>query len=222
MKNFFCQKIYLSFLFIFLFLVFCSNFLLSIDNQFIKLPLPFNKGPLSLEETLLLRRSKREFTDRKLSLKQISQLLWAAQGITDKREFRTAPSAGATYPLEIYLVKEDGIFHYIAGEHKLKKIKSGDYRKKLAHAALGQPWVEKAPVNFIITAVFSRTTKRYGERGIRYVYIEAGHSAQNILLQAVSLGLGAVPVGAFSDEKVKKILDISLDVIYIIPVGYCK
>lgn len=190
------------------------------ESQIISLPSPSKKGIFSLEETLSLRRSKREFSNKNLTISQISQLLWAAQGITDKRGFRTAPSAGATYPLEIYLLNREGIFQYLVKVHKLKKIKEGDYRKQLCFASLGQRWVEEAPVSFIIAADFKRTTGRYGERGIRYVYLEAGHAAQNLLLQAVSLGLGAVPVGAFNDEKVKEILETSLEIIYIIPVGY--
>jgi SagB-type dehydrogenase family enzyme len=207
---------------IFIFSLILSDILFSEENHIITLPQPSKKGNLSLEETLFLRRSKREFLEKPLSLKQVSQLLWAAQGITDRRGFRTSPSAGATYPLEIYLMNKEGIFYYLVKEHKLKKIKDGDYRKNLSYAALLQKWVEEAPVNFIICADFKRTTRRYGERGIRYVYLEAGHTAQNILLQAVSLGLGAVPVGAFEDSEVKKILGTSLDIIYIIPVGYCK
>lgn len=193
-------------------------------NQ-IQLPEPLTKGKVSLEEAIAKRRSQRTFKHQDLSLEQISQLLWAAQGITGKRggmSFRSAPSAGALYPMEIYLVKEDGLFRYLPETHKLEVLGERDLRDSLCASALGQDAVCRAPINIIICAVYERVTGKYGERGIRYAHIEAGHIAQNIHLQAVALGLGSVSIGAFSDEHVQKALNLPRDdkPLYIIPVGY--
>ncbi len=193
----------------------------------IELPSPRLDGELTLEEAIFERRSVREFANIPLNLEQISQLLWAAQGITDSwRNFRSAPSAGALYPMEIFLVVGDveeleaGIYHYNPDEHSLDKMKEGDIRGDLSRAALGQRAVDQAPVNLIIAAEFGRTTGRYGTRGERYVYIEAGHIGQNIYLQAVALGLGTVAIGAFHDDDVAELLEIDFDPLYIFPVGY--
>ncbi|MBT9149799.1 MAG: SagB/ThcOx family dehydrogenase [Dehalococcoidia bacterium] len=193
----------------------------------IKLPEPRHDGDVSVEATLLKRRSVRDYTGEALTLQEVSQLLWAAQGITDPRGLRTAPSAGATYPLEILLVVGDitnlpqGVYRYKPHEHKLVKVLEGDLRAKLAHAALGQTWVREGAINIIITAIYERTTRRYGDRGIRYVHMEVGHVGQNIHLQAVALNLGTVVVGAFRDDQVKKILNLPPDEhpLYIMPVG---
>lgn len=194
------------------------------DKDVIILPSPDTKGKVPLETTILKRRSIRSFTGQDLSLEQIGQLLWAAQGITDRRGYRAAPSAGALYPLEIYVAKEDGLFHYIPDGHKLEKLSDKDLRRPLQSAALFQSWVGQAPIDIIICAVYERVTSRYGERGARYTDIEVGHTAQNIHLQAVSLGLGSVPIGAFSDNSVSKVLSLPEDEVplYIIPVGYEK
>jgi len=193
-------------------------------SQAIKLPSPITKGTVSLEETLRKRRSKRNFKDKNLTLEQISQLLWAAQGVTDSRGYRTAPSAGALYPLEVYIVKSDGVFHYEPLDHKLTTVVSEDRRKNLALAALGQSFIAEAPLDIIIAAVYGRTKIRYGGRTERYVHMEAGHAAQNIHLEAVALGLGSVPIGAFWDDRVAKALDLPAEhkPLYIIPVGYSK
>lgn len=193
-------------------------------NQ-IQLPETKTKSGVSLEEAILKRRSQRIFLQKDLSLEQISQLLWAAQGISGGRlgfSFRTAPSAGALYPMEIYVLTKDGLFHYLPQGHKLEIFSQKDLRKALSSAALGQSPIVKAPVDIVICAVYERVTQKYGERGIRYTHIEAGHVAQNIHLQAVTLGLGSVPIGAFSDEQVKEILSLPNDYepLYIIPVGY--
>jgi len=190
----------------------------------IKLPEPIKKGTMSLEETLLKRRSKRDFKDKQLTLDQISNLLFAAQGVTDSRGHRTAPSAGALYPLEVYIVKSDGVFHYDPLEHKLLTIVSEDRREALSSAALGQQFIQEAPLDIVISAVYGRTKIRYGGRTERYVHMEAGHVAQNIHLEAVALGLGSVPIGAFWDDRVSKALDLPSDhkPLYIIPVGYPK
>ncbi|MEO0142109.1 MAG: SagB/ThcOx family dehydrogenase [candidate division WOR-3 bacterium] len=187
----------------------------------IVLPEP-NFTNVSLEECIRKRRSIRSFQNKELTMQEISNLLWSAQGITDTLNgLRTAPSAGATYPLEIFIIKKDGVFRYVPDGHKLKKELDGDLRKEIARSALNQMFIADAGVVFIITAVFGRTTRRYGERAYRYINNEVGHCAQNIHLEAVALGLGSVPVGAFDDEGVKKLLKLKEEEpIYIIPVGY--
>ena len=187
------------------------------------LPQPNLKGTLSVEEVLARRRSIRSFSKEKLTTEEISQLLWAAQGITQERTgFRTAPSAGALYPLEVYLVTEDGLFHYIPRGHRLETLGSSDLRGELARAALGQSSIREAAVDFVVTAIYSRITKKYGQRGVRYAHIEVGHLGQNIHLQAVALGLGSVSIGAFHDDQVRKVLSLPEEEVpvYIIPVGH--
>ncbi len=189
----------------------------------IDLPAPGSKGEKSLEELLEARRSIRDFKDGKVGLKEISQILYAAQGI-NRRRGRTVPSAGACYPLEIYLFSAEGLFRYEPDGHAFIEIKEGDFRKELASAALGQGFIADAQLSVVIAAVFERVTARYGERGIKYVFMEVGHCAQNMLLQAVSLGLGAVPVAAFHDSEVKALLRAPEDhePLYIIPIGIPK
>lgn len=188
---------------------------------------PRYKSELSVEEALLERRSVRDYKDEPLTLHEISQLLWAAQGITDPGGFRSAPSAGALYPLETYIVVGDveelaeGVYRYEPFQHKIVKVLEGDRRDELATAALGQVWVEKGAINIVFTAVYKRTTRKYRERGIRYVHMEAGHAAQNVYLQAVALGLGTVVIGAFYDDRVKEVLSLpeDEDPLYLMPVG---
>jgi len=186
------------------------------------LPMPSVKGTVSVEETLARRRSIRTFKSDRLTLDQISQLLWAAQGITERRRgLRTAPSAGATYPLTTYLVTDQGVFMYDPQKHALLPKRAGDVRPALAEAALGQSWVREAPASIVFAAIYERTTGRYGGRGQRYVHMEAGHAAENVHLQAVALGLGSVPLGAFDDENVAEVLGLGREErpLYIIPVG---
>jgi SagB-type dehydrogenase family enzyme len=187
----------------------------------VKLPKPILRGKMSVEECIAKRRSIRNYKGTPLTIDELSQLLWATQGITHREGLRAAPSAGATYPLEIRVAKEDGLFRYIPKGHKLIKEKDEDLRRRLAIASLGQPWVEEAPCSFIFSAVYERTTRRYGKRGERYVHIEVGHAAENLHLQAVALGLGSVPIGAFKDEEVKKIVGLpkNEEPLYIVPVG---
>lgn len=197
------------------------------DNKTMELPAPRAKGELSFEEAALNRRSVRTFSKKGLTAAQTGQLLWAAQGITARRAglgFRTAPSAGALYPFETYAVTADGVFIYKPAGHALEKTLDGDRRGDLAAAALGQGPVASAPLDIVLCAVFSRITGRYGQRGVRYAHIEAGHIAQNIHLQAVALGLGSVPVGAFDDGKVSKALSLprKCEPLYIIPVGHAR
>ena len=204
----------------------------------IELPVPRLKGNVSLEETILRRRAVRRYSRKPLLLSQLSQILWSAQGITGTREFRAAPSAGATYPLEIYVVigkqcivadeaKQDfqelqaGIYHYEPNPHSLSLHTPGDLRPYLAGAALDEEFIAKAPADIIICALYHRTSYRYGKRGERYVHMEVGHVGENIHLQAVALGLSTVEVGAFDDEAVIKVLgvDQQFKPIYIMPVG---
>jgi len=187
------------------------------------LPQPRLKGPVSVEEALARRRSVRQFAGKDLTIQQVSQLAWAAQGITEpQRGLRTAPSAGALYPLELYFVKRDGAFHYIPQGHKLIQLSDQDLRSALSQAALGQSPVRDAPLVIVIAAVYERTRVKYGARAERYVHIEAGHVGQNIHLQAVAFGLGSVSMGAFEDAAVARVLGLPADQtpIYIIPVGY--
>jgi len=187
-------------------------------------------GPVSLEKAVHQRRSVREYTHAPVTLADVSQLLWAAQGITSSQGGRAAPSAGGTYPLEIYVAAgkvtglEAGVYHYLPQQHALAPVKSGDLRRDLQEASHDQTWVGAAPVVFVIGAVYERTTKRYGDRGVRYVHLEAGHAAQNLCLQATALGLGAVTVGAFTDERIQELLDLPTQVkpLYVIPLGHPK
>ena len=196
-------------------------------NEKIRLPEPKYDSNTSVEQALLKRRSVRVYKDETLALTEVSQLLWAAQGITDPRGFRTAPSAGALYPLELYVVAgnvndlPDGIYKYKPHKHELAMVVEGDKRTELYNAALDQPSIKDAATVIVFSAVYERTTGKYGERGIRYVHIEVGHAAQNIYLQAVSLNLGLVVIGAFDDEEVKKIMNMEdkEQPLYIIPVG---
>ena len=196
--------------------------------EIIKLPEPMYDGATSVEQALLNRRSVREYKNEPLTLAEVSQLLWAAQGITEKAGgFRTAPSAGALYPLEIYVLAgnvndlPEGIYKYRPRAHALEKVGEGDKRNELGDAALGQDWVKEGSIVIVFSAVYERTTRKYGERGIRYVHIEVGHAAQNVYLQAVSLDLGTVVVGAFDDDEMKKIINMPKEEhpLLIMPVG---
>jgi SagB-type dehydrogenase family enzyme len=201
-----------------------------IDSTIIILPEPRYDSDVSVEEAILQRRSIRDYTAQSLTLQEVAQLFWAAQGITDPRGYRAAPSAGATYPLEVYAVTgnvegvNQGIYQYEPETHQLLKVVDGDKRQALAVAAVDQEFVAQAPLNIVITAIYERTTDRYGQRGIRYVDMEAGHAAQNIYLQAVALNLGTVVIGAFHDKQVAKILELPDNEIplYIMPVGRIK
>jgi len=204
----------------------------------IKLPSPQLKGKVSLEETILRRRSVRRYRRKPLDLPQLSQILWSAQGITGTRGFRAAPSAGATYPLEIFVVVgkqgviaseakqapeelQAGIYHYEAASHSLSLHKPTDLRPDLARATLDQEFIIDAPVDIVICALYHRTSYRYGRRGERYVHMEVGHVGENIHLQAVALGLATVEVGAFHDEEVRTVLGVDEQIkpLYILPVG---
>jgi len=189
----------------------------------IVLPAAVTTGGMGLSESVAKRRSVREFTSQALSMEQLSQLTWAGQGITDPEQGRrAAPSAGATYPLELYLLTKEGVFRYVPQGHKLVQLGDRDRRDDLSNAALGQASVAQAALDIVIVGVLSRTETKYGERAEQYVHIEAGAAGENILLQATALGLGAVPVGAFRDEAVGGTLALPQGEtpLLIIPVGY--
>ncbi|HIE05209.1 MAG TPA: SagB/ThcOx family dehydrogenase [bacterium (Candidatus Stahlbacteria)] len=197
-----------------LIIIFCTG------GKMIDLPEP-EEVKMPITECIRARRSVRSFGPRELSDRQLSALLWATQGITaQKKGLRSAPSAGATYPLYLYLALKSGLYLYDPETHRLSRVVEEDVRSKISRAALGQGFIHQAPAVFIICADYERTTNRYQKRGIRYVHIEVGHAAENLHLMAVGLGLGSVPVGAFSDKELKKILKTEYEPLYIIPVGY--
>jgi SagB-type dehydrogenase family enzyme len=193
----------------------------------IALPEPQYESDTSLEETLRQRRSIRDYGGGTLTLEEVGQLLWAAQGITNERGYRTAPSAGALYPLELYVVVGEvkglspGVYHYDPQDHALERMLDGDQRQALASEALGQAPVRRGAIDIVFTGIYERTTYKYGERGRQYVHMEAGHAAQNVYLQCVSLDLGTVVVGAFQDEGVQDVLELPEKRVplYIMPVG---
>jgi SagB-type dehydrogenase family enzyme len=212
-----------------------SNFNPQIESM-IKLPEPKLSSETSVEESMQNRRSVRDFLNEPISLEQASQLLWAAYGITENRAnpaflrggLRTTPSAGALYPLEVYLVVgkvtglKAGIYKYIPEGHQLELVSEGDVRKNLAEAALEQEFIEQAPASIVYTAIYKRTTQKYGERGRdRYVCMDLGHSAQNVYLQAYAINLGTCAVGAFTDKMVSMVMLLpdNEEPLYIMPIG---
>ena len=200
------------------------------SGRVIKLPSPRHQGEVSVEEAVFKRRSIRRYKDEPLTLAEVSQLLWAAGGKTIDgitAATRSYPSAGGSYPLEIYLVAgnveglSEGIYHYRWRDHTLELIKEGDFRRQLTLAAYGQGMIANAPVSLVFTAVYGRTTGRYGKRGEeRYVPMDMGGAGQNVHLQAEALGLGTVIIGAFLDVGVWKVLGVKDEIpLYIMPVG---
>jgi SagB-type dehydrogenase family enzyme len=196
-----------------------------------RLPDPTLDGDVSLERAINTRRTVRSFDRKRLTLKQLSQLLWAAQGITERGEFkRAAPSAGALYPMDVYGVVggdcieklDPGVYRYTPADHALSLIHEGDARRGVAEASLWQMWMAYAPVNLVITAEYSRIMGKYGQRGVRYAMIEAGHIGQNIFLQCQGMGLEAGIVGAFDDGKVIQVMGVKRthEPLLIMPVGY--
>jgi SagB-type dehydrogenase family enzyme len=188
----------------------------------IALPAPARAGQMSLEECLHRRRSVREFSTRPLTEQQLGQLLWAAQGISGPEGLRTAPSAGALYGLEIYAATAEGFYRYVPEAHQLEIQSEEDLRPALCRAALDQESVLVAGAVFVIAAVYDRLAGKYGEeRSVRYAHLEAGHAAQNLLLQGAALGLGSVPMGAFRDGQVQRVLSLPPEQspLYLIPVG---
>jgi SagB-type dehydrogenase family enzyme len=203
----------------------------SYNEGYLTLPQPAFDGTVSVERAIKERRTVRAFRPDPLGMPQLSQLLWAAQGITDERRgFRAAPSGGALYPLDVYAVVGErgveglraGIYRYHPAGHRLEIISTEDRRREVAGAALSQMWIATAPVIFVITAEYERITRTYGERGVRYAHIEVGHVGQNIFLQAGALGLEAGIVGAFRDASVAEAIEAPKEhePLIIIPVGY--
>ncbi len=198
--------------------------------EVVKLPPPSHKGKMSVEEALKRRRTVRQFAARGLELAQISQLLWGKGGVSDPRGLRTAPSAGATYPLEYYLVVGErgvtglapGLYRYQPMSHTLELTQKGDLRAAVARASLHQSWMAQAPVMVVFAAEYRRCTARYGERGIKYTHMEVGHAAQNLFLQAEAVGLACGIVGAFQDREISTILHLPREhePLLIMPVGY--
>jgi len=198
------------------------------EIEAVRLPQAKHDGAFSVEKALAKRRSVRHYADEPLTLTQLSQILWAAQGITSSGiGLRSAPSAGALYPLELYVVAgkveelPPGIYRYAPQGHALMKQADGDRRHELERAALNQAWIARAPVVLVLSAIYRRTTIKYGNRGIRYADIEAGHASENVYLQSAALGLATCAVGAFTDEAVKRVMGMgdSEAPLYIMPVG---
>ncbi len=196
-------------------------------NEQIKLPDPELTGEQSVELLLQQRRSVRSYKKLSLNLAEVGQLLWSAQGVSDKQGLRTSPSAGALYPLKLFVVVGDvnelsaGIYQYNPEEHSLLKTANGDLRKLLQKAALNQSCIGDAAIIFVFTAIYQRTTWKYGKRGVRYVHMEVGHAGQNLFLQAEALDLGTVVVGAFDDDEVREVLNLDSDIqpLSLMPVG---
>ena len=197
-------------------------------QEVIKLPGPNFDGGISLERALQMRTSERTYLDRPLTQAEIGQVLWAAQGLTGSGQRRTIPSAGALYPLEVYLVAgkvgglEPGVYKYALHGHELRMTLAGDKRGMMFRVALQQSCITSAPANIVICAVYERTTSKYKERGVRYVYMEAGHAAQNIYLQAAALNMKTVAIGAFNDQDLQQVLKLERDEspLYIMPIAH--
>lgn len=187
------------------------------------------EGNLSLEEILVRRRSVREYVNRPISTVQLSQLLWSAQGVTGHAEHkRTPPSAGALHPLETYAVVGNvdslnkGIYRYSPAKHALTLVDNGDFLPALGRAAVNQSWLAEGSVVIVFTAIYERTTQKYGDRGVRYVHMDVGFAAENLHLQAVALGLSTVVIGAFVDDEVHRVMQLAPDEhpLLILPVGW--
>jgi SagB-type dehydrogenase family enzyme len=193
----------------------------------VALPKPRRTSGAAVEAVMSARRSIRDFAAGSITLGELGQLLWAAQGVTDAAGGRTAPSAGATYPLELYVATGSiegltpGLYRYVPRRHTLQGVATGDLRRDLASAALSQSWIAEAAAIIVVTAVFQRTTSKYGHRGERYVQIEVGHAGENFCLQAVALGLGSTVIGAFEDVAVKAVIgaDEPGEPLCLLPVG---
>ncbi|MFC1739270.1 SagB/ThcOx family dehydrogenase [Planctomycetota bacterium] len=201
------------------------------DSTKIELPSPKMEAAMSLNEALKKRKSIRHFSSKPIAVDQLSYLLWASTGIERKEngyEFRTAPSAGALYPIETYLIinnvtnLQNSLYHYSIKKHQLEQLKTGNLGNRLASAAFGQQFLASAPVVFLWTAIFQRCKYKYGQRAYRYIYLDAGHIAENFALAAVSLTLGSCQIGAFFDDKINAILDLDgteESIIYLTAIG---
>ncbi len=196
-------------------------------DEKVPVPKPRYASAISVEQALLKRRSVRQFSDAPLTLDDLGQLLWAVQGVTDQSGLRTAPSAGALYPLEVYVLAGNvqglsiGLYRYRPHEHALLRLAKGDLRLALGRAALDQTAITQAPAILVMCAVYARVTGKYGQRGVRYVHMEAGHAAQNVYLQAGALPVGTVAIGAFDDARVAETLTLGPQEqpLYLLPIG---
>ena len=188
----------------------------------LSLPEPQLTGGMPLHHVLLQRRSRREFLERPLTMEQVSQLCWSGQGRIGDTEFRTAPSAGALYPIVLYVADNRGVFEYLPERHRLVQRLVSDVRSSLQRVSFGQEYVGSAPLCLAIAFDPGQLSAKYGRRSERYCWLEAGHVAQNILLQAASMNLGSVPVGAFHDGDLAAALQLPprLRPAYLLPVGY--
>jgi SagB-type dehydrogenase family enzyme len=203
-----------------------------LNSTKIKLPPPKQVETLSVDEAIRRRRSIRTFLEKPMTIEQLSYLLWASIGIQRKEngyEFRTVPSAGALYPIETYLIAnkirglEKALYHYSIKSHLLEELVRGDFSRSVARAALGQEMFLGAAAIFVWTAIFDRSKWKYRQRAYRYIYLDAGHIAQNLALSATSLGLGSCQVGAFYDDEVNTIVGVDgaeESAIYLSAVGY--
>jgi len=187
------------------------------DAKRVSLPAPAVEGGPGLWEVAARRRSHRTFAAAPLSLQALSQLLWATQGITRRQTgyaFRAAPSAGALYPVETYVVAhrvetiEPGVYHYDVRSHALELINQGDHGDDVARAALDQPMAAQAAAVFVWTAVVDRSKWKYRQRAYRYVYLDAGHIGHALALAAEALSLGSCAIGALYDEEVNAIVGV--------------
>lgn len=202
------------------------------ESSLIELPPVVAPREAQLDEVLRERGSVRDFSSGLVSAGQLSYLLWASAGIRTREsghEFRTAPSAGALYPIETYIVTnnvadiESGLYHYSVRKHSLELLKQGALGANIAAAAMDQEMCADAAVVFAWTAIFARSSWKYKQRAYRYVYLDAGHIAQNLALASVALGLGSCQVGALYDEEVDAILGVDgkeESIIYMSAVGH--
>lgn len=193
----------------------------------VALPQPSVNTDMTIMEAIESRRSIRSYSENSISLQQLSAVLHSAQGITSSRGYRAAPSAGATYPMTVYALVEGvtglepGIYRYLPEDNALEPVVLGSYLKQLEEASLGQQWVGNCPAALVIASDYSATTDVYGDRGVRYVHMEAGHISQNIYLTCTSMGMGTVAVGAFTDQQVSQLLELDDNIapLYIMPLG---
>ncbi len=198
-----------------------------IPMQSIRLPQPRLDGTMSVERAIAQRRSLREFSSAAITLAELGQLLWAGQGVTGAQGLRAAPSAGALYPLDVMVVAGNvtglppGVYRYSPADHALIQLATGDWRRQVAMVALRQSWMAQAPAIIAFCAAERRTAAKYGSRGISYIYIEVGHAAENVFLEAQALGLGAAVVGAFDEVQVARVLRLptAQRPLYLMPVG---
>ncbi len=186
------------------------------DSKLYSLPEPVNKN-IDFLTLISSRKSHRDFLNKEITLNELSTILWCGYGIREKKGnffFRNVPSAGALYPLEIYLMTFNvsglpkGIFHYFPKNHSLELLKEGDFSKELIQASLAQNFVSKGAVTILITSIFRRNMAKYGHRGLRYILLDAGHLAQNMVLGAETLSIGCCPVGAFFDDEINTLIGV--------------